>query len=330
VHRKERLRPVSARARRYLERLAAESVERMSLALAFTETSVKEVLDDVLPDQAPPPRRRPAPRVDPVPAVLRADAPARPPQPLVDRDRLVDAMARELDEIVLTRLLGRDPEFFSAIDRHRAEVDFRLAVIPPLLAFLAAVAAHVDLAAAIALVAGGLLFAAGLGWDALSRQRQANDELAVALADGRVPSPALGRAETEAAARAERTRLEEMRAAAGQATNAMRNAILRAAELDSAPSRMHAAREAVRDAQGHLERVELTFPATVSELGARAVAEADGAVVLWETPEARVDLRDWAAESRRLVGEAKRHASDFRDAVLKELERVKSSAGPEE
>jgi hypothetical protein len=110
----------------------------------------------------------------------------------------------------------------------------------------------------------------------------------------------------------------------------MRNAIVRAEEIDSAPSRLHAAREAVRDAQGYLTQVESTFPAAVSELGARAVDEADRAVQLWETQAGGGDSTDWTAESRRLVGQSKRLASDFRDAVLNELERVKSSAGPED
>jgi hypothetical protein len=327
----EHLRPVSARAERYLQRLASETVARLSLALALTETSLRDVLDEVLDKEAPPSsrrrpwQRRPARR----PAVLRADSPAPPSEEEVDRDRLVDAMARELDDIVLTRLLGRDPDLFSAIDRHRAEVDLRLAIIPPLVAALAAVAIGVPPIAAIAVGAGAILFVAALGWDALASQRQANEELAAAVADDRVPAPALERLEAEVTARIGRTKLDEMRVVAGGATNAIRKAIKLAGTIDSAPSRLAAAREAVRDAQGHLTRVESTFPAAVGELGGDAVEAIDRAVRLWEEPPARGGPTDWVAESRRLVGQSKRLGSDFRDAVLVELERVKASSRPE-
>jgi hypothetical protein len=42
------------------------------------------------------------------------------------------AVLRDLDVVATTRL-GRDQELYSAVDRNRAEVEFRLAVIPPLL-----------------------------------------------------------------------------------------------------------------------------------------------------------------------------------------------------
>jgi hypothetical protein len=354
VRRAEHLQPVSARAVRYLERVASDTVDRLSLALALTETSLKDVLDEVLSNEPPPPsrsrpwqrrpgrapaqsrldspsRRRPWRRQpEDGPMELRADSPAPPPEEEVNRDRLVKAMARELDDIVLTRLLGRDPDLFSAIDRHRAEVDLRLAIIPPLVAVLAAVAIGIPLIAAFAVAAGAILFVAALGWDALATQRQANDELAAALADGRVPAPALERVEAEVAGLIGRSKLDELRRVASGATNAIRKAIKRAGEIDSAPSRVQAAREAVRDAQGHLERVESTFPATVGKLGGDTVQALNRAVRLWEDPTRRGESTDWQGESRRLVGESKRLASDFRDAVLAELERVKASSRPEE
>jgi hypothetical protein len=239
-------------------------------------------------------------------------------------------MARELDDIVLTRLLGRDPDLFSEIDRHRAEVDLRLAIIPPLLAVFAVVATRVPPIAAIAVGVGALLFVAALGWDALASQRQANEELAAALADDRVPAPALERVESEITALIGRTRLDEMRVVASEATNAMRKAIRLAGEIDSAPSRIGAARDALRDARGHLTRVESTFPAAVGDLGAQVVKAVCAAVRLWDDPAAQSASADWPAESRRLVGQSKSLALDFRNAVLVELERVKASTRPEQ
>jgi hypothetical protein len=330
VQRPQFLRAVSGRARRYLQRLADETVARLSLALALTETSLEDVLDDVLgTEAAPPSRRRPWHRQRGRQlAVLRADSPAPPAPEDVQRDRLVNAMARELDDIVLTRLLGRDPDLFSEIDRHRAEVDLRLAIIPPLSVVLAVVASLGSPIAAVAVGLGTVVFVVALGWDALARQRQANEELAAALADDRVPAPALERVESEVTALIGRTRLDEMRVVASEATNAMRKAIKRAGELDSAPSRLVAAKDALRDAQGHLTRVEKTFPAAVGELGAQVVEAVGGAVRLWDDPAARRGLADWPADSRRLVGESKSLALVFRDAVLVELERVKDSARP--
>jgi len=328
VRRHEHLRPVSARADRYLQRLATETVERLSLALGLTETSLTEVLDEVLDEEVPrrsrrwPWQRRP----DRSAAVLRADSPAPVPEEAVHRDRLVSAMARELDDIVLTRLLGRDPELFSAIDRRRAEVDFRLAIIPPLVAVLAVVASGVPVIAGIAVAAGAVLFVAALGWDALASQRKANEDLTAAIADGRVRAPALERVEAEVTARIGRTKLDEMRAAAGGALNAMRKAVKLAGEVDSAPSRVEAARKAVRDARGHLTRVEATFPAAVGEIGGDAIEAIDGAVLLWEEPARRDGMTDWGAESRRMVGQSKRFLSDFHEAILMELEREKASS----
>jgi hypothetical protein len=332
VQRPEFLRAVSGRAERYLRRLADETVARLSLALALTETSLEDVLDDVLGTEAAPPSRRrlwQRQRGRQL-AVLRADSPAPPPPEDVQRDRLVNAMARELDDIVLTRLLGRDPDLFSEIDRHRAEVDLRLAIIPPLLVVLAVVATLVPHVAAVAVGVGAVLFVAALGWDALASQRQANEELAAALADDRVPAPALERVESEVTALIGRTRLDAMRVVASEATNAMRKAITLSGEIDSAPSRLVAAKDAVRDAQGHLTRVESTFPATVGELGAQVVEAVSAAVRLWDDPAARNASADWPADSRRLVGQSKSLALDFRDAVLVELERVKDSGRPEQ
>jgi hypothetical protein len=92
--------------------------------------------------------------------------------------QLVRRVVSEFDQIISTRLLGRDPDLFSAIDRHRAEVEFRLAVIPPLIVLSLAVATRVDLWAAPFVVVAGALAAFGLFVDAGERERKANDTLA--------------------------------------------------------------------------------------------------------------------------------------------------------
>jgi hypothetical protein len=55
---------------------------------------------------------------------------------------LARAVLRDLDVVATTRLLGRDQELYSAVDRHQAEVEFRLAVIPPLLVLVISLGAR--------------------------------------------------------------------------------------------------------------------------------------------------------------------------------------------
>jgi hypothetical protein len=317
--------PLSPGAWSTLRRLAAETVERMSIALAFTDTRVREVLDEVIPPP-PPPRRHGLPirrrRPPPVAAVMTADSVARPDAAEADARRLSDAMALELDRLVTLRLLGRDPELFAAIDRHRAEVELRLAVIPALLVLFVVVAARTAFPASAVVLVVGIAVAAGLAYDAVTRQRRANEELTAAIDDGRVISSLRERAEVEAATRADRTKADKMRAAASKAANALREAIDRAAELDSTPSRMGAARDAVTDTQGHMRQVELLFPVDVSDAGGRAVHLLNDAVRLFESPEGE----DPDKQSRRKVGQSRLLASQFRDAVLAELDRMKPPA----
>jgi hypothetical protein len=53
--------------------------------------------------------------------------------PVIDADQLTKQLIDELD-LVETRLIGKQAELYSEIDRLQGEFEFRLAVIPPLLA----------------------------------------------------------------------------------------------------------------------------------------------------------------------------------------------------
>ncbi len=55
---------------------------------------------------------------------------------------LARAVLQDLDIVAQTRLLGRDQELYAEVDRNRAAVELRLAVIPPLLCLAIAVGAR--------------------------------------------------------------------------------------------------------------------------------------------------------------------------------------------
>jgi hypothetical protein len=119
---------------------------------------------------------------------------AAPPPEAPVEEHLVALALSELNLVTTARLLGKDPDLYSAIDRHRAEVEFRVAVMPPLLVLFAAIAARVDNTAASALIVlGGIVIVAGLCWDALKQQRQAHGLLIDAASAGRVQFPSLER-----------------------------------------------------------------------------------------------------------------------------------------
>src|SRR5688500_13645486 len=94
-------------------------------------------------------------------------------------------VASELD-LIMTRLLGKEPELHSAADRLRSEAEFRLAIVAPLAALeiLFVVQWH-----ALWTVFAPILVI--LCRDALAKRRAAGDLLADALVLGRVKAPAL-------------------------------------------------------------------------------------------------------------------------------------------
>jgi uncharacterized protein YjbI with pentapeptide repeats len=114
------------------------------------------------------------------------------------RKKLQDALGRavlsELD-LVRTRLLGRENELFSTIDRLHAEADFRFAVAPALVGLSGALAWRATWWSS-AITLGCALVLALQGRD---RTRRSNEALLEALRVGRAPAPSLERfdAETE-------------------------------------------------------------------------------------------------------------------------------------
>lgn len=104
------------------------------------------------------------------------------------RDEVIKATAAEITKelsLVRTRLIGKEPELFSQVDRLRAESEFRLAVAPPLTAIIILLTT-ISLYWSVGLAAVALLLAQGRRLN-----REANDLIVDAVVLGTISAPAL-------------------------------------------------------------------------------------------------------------------------------------------
>lgn len=201
--------------------------------------------------------------------------------------QLARAVLDDLDVVANTRLLGRDQELYAEVDRNRAEVEFRLAIIPPIVALAAAVGARGGLVALLVMLPIGVLFASALLNDAVRSEKAANQILLQAIADRRVHAPTLERLETAAAALASQQQPELMSAAASDLVVALQAALGSLEHVGrSEPSLAGYARRQVDVAKGPLTQVSRLFPAHVAHTAAEALAllteVADGWVATME------------------------------------------------
>lgn len=98
---------------------------------------------------------------------------------------------RELG-LVRFRLMGDEPALFAQVDRSQSEAEFRIAAATPILAIGLLVAVGMPgVVTALLVAASAAAFAGLLAWQAVSRQREANDALVDALFIGKVQAPAL-------------------------------------------------------------------------------------------------------------------------------------------
>ena len=106
---------------------------------------------------------------------------------LPGRGELFFGISNNLD-LITTRLLGDQAELFSAIDRKRAEAEFRFAVASPLLALIVFLGVRENWFWLIAIIAVALLYGQGVG-----RLWAATELIVDALSLGRVDAPVLER-----------------------------------------------------------------------------------------------------------------------------------------
>jgi hypothetical protein len=90
-------------------------------------------------------------------------------------------------DLMLMRLLGTEPDLFSAIDRLRSEAEFRVALMPPLLGL----AGVLGLRASVWWAALTVIVAVVLARQGATRSRQANDALLEALRVDRAHAPSI-------------------------------------------------------------------------------------------------------------------------------------------
>jgi hypothetical protein len=109
----------------------------------------------------------------------------------------------ELD-LVATRLIGEQDELYSAVDRLRAEAQFRLAIIPPLLIVIIVLTVISTYFWLIGLSLLLLYFV-----QAVQREREAADLLVDAMFIDRVDSPTLERIQRAAKEFKERVQAEQ-------------------------------------------------------------------------------------------------------------------------
>jgi hypothetical protein len=98
----------------------------------------------------------------------------------------VSAQALREFDLLPTRLMGDSPEIFAEVDKTRAEAEFRLGIVPPLLALVLVGCIKVSWFWAFAFPALGLLLVTGL-----IKRREAGDQLAQAIQLGKVDPPVL-------------------------------------------------------------------------------------------------------------------------------------------
>jgi hypothetical protein len=326
--------PLSTQARAALGQIARGSRDRLVTSLALSGTDVDRFLRDELEtpdgDGMPPAStlRRP-----PRDKIYRADGPVGPGSALpqdINAGRaalLARAVIRDLDVVARTRLLGRDQELYAEVDRHRAEAEFRLAIIPPLLGLAVALAARSGGPLGWLVLPLGALLAWGLFVDAARAERAANEILLDAIADRRVQSPTLERLEMQAATLAGESRPELMSTVAKDAAVALQGA---ARSLESAatsePSWARYARLQVDVARESVERVSRIFPP------ATAVAATDTLRLLSELADAWMGVIEGRGASgidtRAHLDQARQRLGEFREQALEAIERQRQLAVP--
>ena len=206
-----------------LQEIVHDAAERLNEILALSGIGIDEAIDQFRQSPRQPSPDPPRPTkfavTRPRPArgwrrVLakyrrpRAVAPAIGGWELPDERahrRLAELVIPDLPVIASTRLLGKHPAMFSAVDRDRAEVDFRLAVIPPVLALAIAVGAAELGWVGLLVVVTGAAIVLGLLLDAIHQQRQAYDLLLDLLQVKAITAPSLERLESWAVDQADRT-----------------------------------------------------------------------------------------------------------------------------
>ena len=283
-----RLDPFSAQTREALRALGRNTRVELEGILSMSGTDVDELLHESHLTEPDPPRRNlkifpaAAKRRRVAPIVL--DGPGGPP-PDYDVEQeasIARAVTRDLDTIATTRLLGRDQELYSAVDRLRAEMEFRRAIVPPLVFGAGVVVLRTDLPESALAAAIVTALSLGLLLDAARLERRMNDLLLDAVTDDRVQSPTLERLRSRALAIVGRTAADDTERVASRLAAAIKRTIRRLEMVGKSEPLL--ADQAKRDAilaQTVLNASKASMPPATLELAQELVTALDGLADAW-------------------------------------------------
>lgn len=357
--RPHRLTGLSALGRESLAQVAVDGRQRLEQALALSGVAVDEVLglSRVSPNslgsrgktapagfgrRARLPKVRSAWRRAAVPMGLSADWVLPTPEERQERE-LAERILRDLPVVAQAQLLGKEAEVYGAVDRSRAEVEFRVALVPPLAALSLAIGAATGnvLGMVLSPLVGGLA-AVGLMLDAGKQTRESNDLILSLMEHGRLKPPSLIRAESEAVSRGDQAPAKVVARQAEEAARALRQYL---ASLEAVPSSgslpmLTQAYEASQRAHTEATRLDrllaqyLPPPASRSTSGEWVLEPLDRVLSGWATIneglglEAMIPRVAWADERPSpeelldLVRQARDRNREFVDAVRAAVGRI--------
>ena len=194
------------------------------------------------------------------------------------------------------------------------------------MAFALAFASRLKPEAAAACVVLGVLLIVGLHWDALKQQRDANDLLVEALADGRVKAPSIEGAESKAKEISRRSATDERKAAVIDTDRAMSRAVTLASLISSEPTRIYAARDAVVETRKKFDLFKSGFSEGVIERGEQTLAALEEVTSLWVAAWEQTGAPDdnWAERSHERGVDAIGLYEAFRVVMREELNRLRT------
>jgi len=220
-----------------LTQVSADGRQRLEESLALSGVGVDEVLGLAAPVADTSDKRVPRGRRGRRAGPMSLSATTVLPTPEAREEReIAERVLRDLPVVANAQLLGHEPEVFAAVDRSQAEVEFRVALVPALLALSVAVALAAwpeELAVgAVAVLIGGL-GAAGLILDAARQRRDSNELILSLMEHGRITPPSVLRAESTASRLADQAPAKVVARQAEDSARAIRQYM---ASLDAVPS----------------------------------------------------------------------------------------------
>lgn len=342
-----RLAGLSALGRESLAQVAVDGRQRLEEALALSGVAVDEVLGISRVSAGAvggPSKVAPVRRGRRRPIAVGPSADWVPPTPEERQEKeLAGRILRDLPVVAQAQLLGKEPEVYGAVDRSRAEVEFRVALVPALAALSLSLAVAADSVIGMVLppLVGGLA-AVALMLDAGKQTREANDLILSLMEHGRLKPPSLIRAESEAVSRGDQAPAKVVARQAEEAARAIRQYL---ASLDSVPSSgsipmLVQAQEASQRAHAEATRLDrllaqyLPPPHSALTRGESVIEPLDRVLSGWNTINAGLGLEamiprvTWAEERPSpdelldLIRQARERNREFVDAVRAAVSRI--------